>query len=92
MGKKLPLLTIPLEYCNILQAGFTVRPGDWDNFEWDEDDHMEDLLLRDEMEFLVRPEHFQADWSTQNSKPPLCLKFEVKGNCPKAPDRMVSVH
>ena len=65
-------------YCHILQAGFTVRPGDWDNFEWDEDGHMEDLLLKDEMEFLVQPEHFQADWSTQNSKPPLCLKIEEK--------------
>ena len=49
---------------------------------------MEDLLLKEEMEFLVQPEHFQADWSTQNSKPP-CPKVEVKGNCPKAPHRAI---
>ena len=43
-----------------LQAGFTVRPGHWENSEWDEDEHMEDLLLKDEMDFLVLPEHFQS--------------------------------
>ena len=52
--------------CHILQAGFTVRSFEWENQEWDEDDHMKDLWWKDEMdpEFgvcnLVRPEHFQG--------------------------------
>ena len=38
---------------HILQAGFTIRSfdTDWENFEWDADDHMEELWRKGEAGF-----------------------------------------
>ena len=60
------------EFFHILQAGLTVRSYDseWDNFEWDQDEHMEELWSRGEAGFdldsfsqscmILEPDHFQC--------------------------------
>ena len=54
---------------HILKAGFTVRSfeADWANFEWDQDDHMEELWEKGEagIDFdstprIIDPDHFQC--------------------------------
>ena len=53
----------------IFQSGFTIRSfdADWENFEWNQDDHMEDLWSKGEagVDFdstprIIEPEHFQC--------------------------------
>ena len=53
----------------IFQSGFTVRSfdADWENFEWNQDDHMEDLWSKGEagVDFdstprIIEPDHFQC--------------------------------
>ena len=52
-----------------MQAGFTIRAfdADWENFEWNRDDHMEELWSRGEagVDFdstprIIEPDHFQC--------------------------------
>ena len=57
---------------HVLKAGFTVRTfdEDWGNFEWDQDDHMEELWTKGEAgvdldsfiqsPIILEPEHFQC--------------------------------
>ena len=61
-----------LIFCHILQTGFSLRTYDseWDNFEWNQDDHMEELWSRGEAGFdldsfsqscmILEPDHFQC--------------------------------
>ena len=58
--------------CHFLQAGLTLRSFDskWENFEWDADDHMEELWRKGEAGFdldsfsqsplILEPDHFQC--------------------------------
>ena len=64
--------TIRYLFYHILQAGFTVRSfeEDWENFEWDQDDHMEELWEKGEAgldidsfshsPIILEPDHFQC--------------------------------
>ena len=54
---------------HILKAGFTVRSfeADWANFEWDQDEHMEELWEKGEAGVdyestpkIIEPDHFQC--------------------------------
>ena len=59
-------------YSHILQAGFTLRSfnSEWENFEWDADDHMEELWRKGEAgldldsfsqsSLILTPDHFQC--------------------------------
>ena len=51
----------------ILQAGFTGRPSEWQNDEWDQDAHFEELWYRgeaggdwDATSRVIEPDHFQG--------------------------------
>ena len=58
------------QFSHILQAGFTVRSFEesWENFEWNQDDHFEDLWERGEAEsdsfsqssLILEPGHYQS--------------------------------
>ena len=68
----IPRMRFFFENKNILQGGFTVRSfeEDWENFEWDQDDHFEELWVKGEAgldldsfsqsSLILKPDHFQC--------------------------------